>query len=109
MGKWKIVKELMRIDRECDIDKELEERLKPIAERMKSSKLDIKLAKDFIKEYEITKNGSVLLVIPEKCEYCGTNLTINLSTSPSMKCNKLKAIYTCINCKKEQLIEFCLP
>ncbi|MBN1329879.1 MAG: NTP transferase domain-containing protein [Candidatus Heimdallarchaeota archaeon] len=67
------------------------------------------ISKYHIKKFEI-KDTNVLLIIPDKCENCSVgSFNISLSTKLGIKCETLKALYSCTNCDEEFSLEFCLP
>ncbi|HUT82217.1 MAG TPA: NTP transferase domain-containing protein [Candidatus Bathyarchaeia archaeon] len=67
------------------------------------------IGKYHIKKFEI-KSNNVLLIIPDICQTCSTgSYNISLSTELGIKCETLKAIYSCTSCEEKFDLEFCLP
>ncbi|MBK5113299.1 MAG: NTP transferase domain-containing protein [Candidatus Heimdallarchaeota archaeon] len=67
------------------------------------------LGKFHVKEFEIEKDQKVTIVIPEKCQKCNGEFTIQLSKEMGIKCEKAKVEYSCTLCDQKYKTEFCLP
>ena len=67
------------------------------------------LGRYFLREHTIRDDVKVMLVIPETCTECSGHYIIDIATEEGLKCEKLKAEYTCSKCNVTHALEFCLP
>ncbi|NHJ86559.1 MAG: HD domain-containing protein [Asgard group archaeon] len=67
------------------------------------------LGKFFIRKIIHNDVYELLLLVPEKCDFCQGSYVINLSQESGIKCEQVKVNYNCTKCNNTFTISFCLP
>ncbi|NHJ33395.1 MAG: HD domain-containing protein [Asgard group archaeon] len=67
------------------------------------------LGRFHVKEFKLDTDQEIILVIPENCNKCKGEFSVQLTRDSGIKCEKVIANYSCNKCTQKYKTEFCLP